>query len=151
MSFYMNFGAINEGEQADAYKKRKADEKVAKDTKEKESFERRWPAIDGNEDRTRDPGYKARHYFVDDDPKRPTKSIHPDDEKKHIDDCKRADKAYEKFWKEKDRRFDQQDPNFSNISKEKGFNAIDAINRHMRRHPEAYKEYGIFAETCFIN
>ena len=33
----------------------------------------------------------------------------------------------------------------------KYLDAVDSTRRHMRRHPEAYKECGIFAETVFIN
>ena len=143
MSFYMNFGVINEGEQADAYKKKKRDEKITRSVEDSDRARRR-------EYSTRDDIQFMKHA----DAKQ--KELGRDLNNKEMDDLLQ----YER---------DHRPPGWYNsyadkVSKKSSSTEYwknkDAINRHNRRHPdrkvgndilsENHKN-GIFAETYFIN
>lgn len=138
MSFYMNFGAVNEGLQAELYKRKKNDAKYEADKAEKERSDRR----DG-----------------------PNTGMVPGKWDKNLENMKAHSKAGEILQKELSNRASKavENPNdkkaaqnYENISKAAGnmkdyYNKSNAIVKHMRRHPEAYKEFGIFAESCFID
>lgn len=137
MSFYMNFGAVNEGLQAELYKRKKNDAKYEADKAEKERSERR----DG-----------------------PNTGMVLGRFDKNLENMKQHSKAGEILQKELHNRASKslENPddkkaakNYENISVAAGnmkdyYNKSNAIAKHMRRHPDAYKESGIFAETCFI-
>lgn len=120
MSFYVNFGVVNEGDQADAYKWRK--HKAAEDEKRKdnERIDKRY--------------YKAQG---------------PGSPKENLDTAiSRSIDAVDKVTN----REDMYDAWRMDSPKHgKYLDAVDSTKRHMRRHPEAYKEFGIFAESCFID
>ena len=137
MSFYMNFGAVNEGQQAELYKRKKNDAKYEAEKAEKERSERR----DG-----------------------PGTGMVPGRWDKNLENMKAHSKAGEILQKELGNRIDalHKNPddnksaqNLKNISTKGNmkdyYNKSNSIVKHMRRHPEAYKEFGIFAETCFID
>ena len=202
MSFYMNFHVINEGEQAEAYKKRKADEKAEQKQKDLEQKESRY----NYDPSTRDdvirfgssPGAQAQHYKTFEKPSPETViskddkrggfyfyQVKDEDENKDKADKARSRKADEITDKEYKRRADEyfNAPTHNTEKRPSAFrpkarkeydkedarirkefenkrdaymnmdNAVarDSVNRHMRRHPEAYKEFGIFAEACFID
>ena len=141
--FYMNYGALNEGEQADAYKKKKADEKAAQDAEDKERNNRRY-----------DPEYEYRigskAHINPSDLEHPVKMS--DVEKFHKDveeDMRRNSQAHDIVAKDNKQRYGHHSdasrytPNYMQRK--------DAVNKHMRRHPEAYKEEGIFAEASFMD
>ena len=167
MSFYMNFGVINEGEQAEAYKKRKADEAAAKEKSIEDRLSNRYK-VQNIDDRT---------YSIRDDKQtglkmtkdNPNNSIlHP---KKKIEGMKK-DKEFMQAVKDKttqtsynrelgrevrtskpewDHGVKNRNASSKNDSRLQNLDATDAIKRHFRRHPEKLKEFGIFAETCFID
>lgn len=138
MSFYMNFGAVNEGQQAELYKRKKNDAKYEAEKAEKERSERR----DG-----------------------PGTGMVPGRWDKNLENMKAHSKAGEILQKElgnraaaaaENPRDKKTAQNYDNIRSAVGnmkdyYSKSNAIVKHMRRHPEAYKEFGIFAETCFID
>ena len=138
MSFYMNFGAVNEGQQAELYKRKKNDAKYEAEKAEKERSERR----DG-----------------------PSTGMVPGRWDKNLENMKAHSKAGEILQKELGNRSStavsnpddkKAAQNYKNISVAAGnmkdyYNKSNAIVKHTRRHPEAYKESGIFAETCFMD
>lgn len=143
MSFYMNMGTrvLNEGEQAEAYKKRKADEKAAQDQKEEERNSRRY---DPNNE------YKigSKSYISDEELLHPTKEIKEKYKKDFYNDMDRNTKAHTIVSKDNKQRYGHHHnairftPNYMQRK--------DAVNKHIRHHPDAYKECGIFAEAYFI-
>ena len=201
MSFYMNFGAVNEGEQAEAYKKKKADEKAEREKKDLEQRESRYNMDPSTRDRmirtTSSPGSQAQHYETFKEPSPETLipkdakrnlyfyQVKDEDKEKNKADKSRADKTNDIVDREHQRRADdyfnapygnsgkrpsifkpnarkEYDKEDARIRKEHEMKkkaymnmddtvARDAVNRHIRRHPEAYKEFGIFAEACFID
>lgn len=129
MSFYMNFGAVNEGQQAEEYKKRKAEEEASQKANEREHSDRRNRRMPTNDpERIKACKIIEREF----DNRMNATNSNPEDIK--------ASQNYKNF------RFDN-----SADDKRKYSNRVNAISKHMRRHPEAYKEFGIFAETCFID
>lgn len=129
MSFYMNFGTINEGQQAEEYKKRKAEEKDAQEVSENERSDKRNRRMPTNDPKRRKACKIIEKEF---NSRMNATNSNPEDDK--------ASQNYKNF------RFDG-----SADDKRKYSNRVNAISRHIRRHPEAYKEFGIFAEACFIN
>ena len=134
----MNFCVVNEGLQTELYKRKKNDAKYEADKAEKERSDRR----DG-----------------------PNTGMVPGKLDKNLENMKAHSKAGEILQKELSNRASKtvENPddkkaaqNYENIRKAAGnmkdyYNKSNAIVKHMRRHPEAYKEFGIFAESCFID
>ena len=159
MSFYMNFGAINEGQQADAYKAKKRRERYEQRQETKRERDMIPYSDDGrSKNWVANTGKGINNYDVEQKrfiSKAEKSGLSEEDAKKHERKMmQNSRKGSEIAHREADRRNaaakkdgrtydDDFDANFKN--------AVDAANRHIRRHPEAYKEEGIFAETCFIN
>ncbi len=127
---------VNEGQQADEYKARKAKEKEKREKEYNEKIDRRArTAGDRNRGRCDDERYS-------------TKS-----------DNERYEKAGDMLWGEIDRRSQNKSNNkhsFENYTNAMStFSAPDAINRHIRRHPKQYdkkynESYGIFESVEMI-
>jgi len=122
MSYFDNIvfdeNTLLEGEQAEAYKARKAAEKKAKEKAEKEHYNKRYPSISGEEDELftfrRIPGNQARHYkpFTDNKELSDTDIIYsykPKDKDKNEKDKARIKKSNEIIDKEKSRRSEASD------------------------------------------
>ena len=129
--FYMNMRAFNEGEQAEAYKKRKAEEEARKENERKERDKRRYGSGSVGDRMTR---YNPNHYDYKGDKE---KNIHGVDKMINsingkIDDMDRKEIANEKLHRNSDIYDDK----------------YDAINRHLRRHPK--NECGIFESVEII-
>lgn len=161
MSFYMNMGAriLNEGDQAEAYKDKKREERRTQFQQSKRERDmvpysdngrdKNWVANTGKDISNYNPDEKR---FVS---KAEKNGIDKESAKKHEEkmmqnsrkgseiahrEAKRRDEAAKKNGKSYDEEFDD---NFKS--------AVDAANRHIRRHPNAYKECGIFSECYFVN
>lgn len=154
--FYMNYGTFNEGEQADAYKAKKREERHTARFQYKDrehgmqpytddGFKKNWVAGDRE---NWDPETKRNAYKAE------KGGLSEKDAKKHSDKMKEisrkgseiAHKHSENIAKKYGQFSDEADAFDHNFK-----SAVDAANRHVRRHPEAYKEEGIFAEACFID
>ena len=121
MSYYMNMSSFNEGEQAEAHKKKKAEEKED---------------IAVN--------HVSRIRKLDNNTYGDKQTAHnPNRDKSKIkDDSKRFIKANKMV----DKNVDSEDYEWGYRAY-----AQDATNRHMRRHPKQYQECGIFSEVTFLN
>ena len=131
---------VLEGEQAEEYKRRKAEEKARKEKEEEERDHRRYDNDRyGNKYTSSNPNYKKiiRDALNGDD-----KASDRWDEMRTNDDRRMDDAAY---------KANKQYYNGSRPmnSKENRY-AIDATNKHMRRHPEQYKESSIFDGVEFV-
>ena len=154
--FYMNMRAFNEGEQAEAYKKRKEEEKARKEKESDDRAERRYKAEKGDDGRYNswvDAGRKMT-------PQNPNYGImHPiKTYKGAMNDNKRADDIRNKTMqvKEKDKNgrpivyTSKKEYDYYGTPKEL-MDYGDAINKHFRRHPEKLKEdCGIFESVEII-
>ena len=190
MSFYMNMGILNEGEQAEAYKKRKEEEKLAKEKAEKDHHNKRYPGFRGDDSYLRkpagsqNPSNKDRNlFFVNNHPEIYKKDSERSQKVDNILDKeesrrkKEYDKASDDYynaksentdkkpllfgrsgWNEKDKKikeekarkredmYNKRDSYYGTKSLEN----MDAVNRHLRRHPSSWHENcGIF-EDCEI-
>ena len=159
MSFYMNFGAVNEGEQAEAYKKQKRRERYEQrqETKRErdmvpysdDGHSKNWVANTGKGINNYDTEQKR---FVS---KAEKNGLSKEDAEKHEKKMmQNSRKGSEIAHKEAERRNNaaKKDGRYYDDDFDDKFKtAVDAANRHVRRHPEAYKEFGIFAEACFID
>lgn len=128
---------IHEGQQAELYKRKKNDAKYEAEKAEKERSERR----DG-----------------------PGTGMVPGRWEKNLENIKAHNKAGEILQKELGNRAaaaakgpdkKKAAQNYDNIKiathdMKDYYNKSNAIVKHMRRHPEAYKEQGIFAECNFM-
>ena len=133
--------SINEGQQAEEYKKRKIDEKISqdKDTQEKRHFNPFTGDKDKDWHRISNGGYLTI-------------------QKGSNQDNARRDSVDKKLDNHVDRLHAKAklfgDVNAMNNMANAALNrsvARDAINRHMRRHPEQYKEScGLFGNISFI-
>lgn len=120
---------VLEGEQADAYKAKKAKEKSDRESAERKQSSTRYDGKDnyGNKYTKQNPNYqkdKKAALNGDDD------AWDRIDREKSADSRRMSDAAYKAnkdYYKEKGRRPMNSDQNVR---------AIDATNRHMRRHPE---------------
>lgn len=116
------YASILEGKQAEDYKKRK-------EQMSDEEIDRKIRINQGE-----NPGGKSTRW----NPNR-TKEQSREDYKRHAHAANIAEKRYK---------------NDMNSGNQKDYDdylyAVDAKDRHMRRHPEAYKEQGIFAECIFM-
>ena len=163
MSYYMNMSSFNEGEQAEAYKKKKADEKHEYINIPDERFDKRY-----DNKRVRDmdssemlPNTKFdRHtYHTTDDDKRlkDNKNMSAQQKQNHSDKMyKNRTKAFDMVAKDANRReFENYWNSYSGNkdSNKHGYSspAVDAAARHMRRHPKQYQECGIFSEVTFLD
>ena len=146
--FYMNMRAFNEGEQAEAYKKRKEDEKLDKQIETEERAARRADCgiyrpnkncKTGDKMTPQNPNYGIKH---------PIKTIKG----------KKADKKLEEDILNKTNNNPEYNCYRSAGGNRSGrsvmidyMNGNDAIKRHFRRHPEKLKEdCGIFESVEFI-
>lgn len=125
MSLFENISFINEGEQAEEYKARKAKEKEEARDKEDDRVFHRDKSWHDKDPKTR--GRDGNLYIS---------------KKKAIDD-KARDIAYKNnpkvnAWMLYDDAMQHK-------------RNVDAIKRHMRRHPDQYKESSIFESVQFIN
>ncbi len=143
--FYINMRAFNEGEQAEAYKKRKEEEKYNNYEKNQQ---RHMDVNYTNDGKSKAYNANTRGLDYDKDKKRDLTKAEKNglDEKKALEHEKKmqdiAQKASEKTRREMQNR---------NNSKDFDRNyqiAIDATNRHLRRHPN--NECGIFESVKFI-
>ena len=132
--------SITEGQQAEEYKKRKIDEKMKQN--DDAQIDRHGNPYTGDRDRN---WYRTGGDLFD-------------IRKGSVEDNIRRDKVDEKLNSHTDRLRaisksfgdDNAHHNFVNAALHRG-NARDAINRHMRRHPNQYKEScGLFANVSFI-
>lgn len=139
MSFYMNYGTFNEGEQAEAYKKKKAEEKAAQDVEDRSKAMNRMLNKDkaltyndpiGSYKKVRDAAKKYNSRRIDDAERALTSTRLPTD--REVADGINADNAIMRKA-EKD-------------LKSKG----EGINHNNMRRPEWYKECGIFDECTFL-
>lgn len=121
MSYYMNMSSFNEGEQAESYKKRKANEEESKYDEEYERLMRR-------------NSYNRKQRMYD----------KPGDAGKRLE----RDSKVEDMVDRKGLGFNVAGNFQYQVDRT---NAKDAANRHMRRHPEQYKECGIFSEVTFLD
>ena len=158
MSFYMNFGAINEGEQADAYKKKKRMERREARFDDNERKSRMAPFTNGDHHKIYT-GNSYSHYDADKGraiTKAEKNGLSKEEAMKHEEKMrKNAIEGNKIAQKEYSRR--------SEIARANGKGYYDdefddqyavahgAINKHLRRHPEVKHECGIFSETCFID
>ena len=167
MSIFGNIAFVNEGEQADAYKARKAKEAEDKKKAEEERDKRRYGDPlnpPGDKYRNSEDGAKKhedlsreiRAGCIND---REERFRHYDDDRDRDAYFRAMDKARGKYAaseQEKDAyekakaAYDVTSKNAYNYFKNKDY-AKDATNRHIRRHPEQYKECGIFESVQFLN
>ena len=148
--FYMNMRAFNEGEQAEAYKKRKVEERIKDYENNRPRSMHQMYSSDG----------KSKIYYAasdrgisdyDSDKGRVITKAEKNglDEKralKHVEKMKdNARKASEITRKEmKNRNNDERFDKYYQV-------AMDATAKHLRRHPESYKEdCGIFESVEII-
>lgn len=145
--FYMNMKAFNEGEQAEAYKKRKEEEKAKERKETDDRLKGRYRAFKDKDGHTGylEPGRKMTKQNPNFGIKHPIKSI-----KGAMEDNK-----FEDAVKNKTMQFDKEENGRKYYKNKKEYdihgttldvmNGSDAINRHFRRHPEKLKENcGIF-------
>ena len=122
MSYYMNMSSFNEGERAEAYKKKKISD-------EREEFNKNFNRAlhrTGSGDKFGD--------------KNKTKTSDDENDKRMGEDFDRYMRSNDMVKKHNIYMYDTD-----------GLNAIDATNRHIRRHPKQYQECGIFSEVTFLN
>ena len=153
--FYMNMRAFNEGEQAEAYKKRKEEEKARKEKESDDRAERRYKAekIDDNSYRWVGAGHKMT-------PQNPNYGImHPIKTVKGVmNDNKRDDAIRDKTSQVKERDKNGRPTIYTNKKEyehhgtaKEIMDADNAIRKHFRRHPEKLKEdCGIFESVEII-
>ena len=111
-----------EGEQTEAYKKRKAEEKSAKDKAEKERRDRRYEGLEVD----------AHSHFVGN-----TRNLN--DRPRKTDSDEKKDKYYDQMMS--DERRANASGYAANRRKGGDFNTkFDAINRDMRRHPDRWEK-----------
>ena len=156
MSFYMNMGILNEGEQAKAYKEKKREERIENRRNSKSR-----DMIPYSDD-----GY-LKNYYAD------TYGNYSDKEKRFINKAERDGQGLSKEDAEKHNKkmidnsrkgseiAHREAKRRNDIAKSKGEvydhdydknfrHAVDAANRHVRRHPSSWHENcGIF-EDCEI-
>lgn len=124
MSLFENISFINEGEQAEEYKARKAREKEEAENKAYDRMERR------------------KFHYGD------KYSLKGGNSDNIYEDINRDDKRSEIVKREWRRRKDAGQPIPNMVDRH---NMNDALNRHIRRYPDQYKESGIFESVSFIN
>ena len=143
--------SITEGQQAEEYKARKAKEAEA-ESKKYDKYD-----ITKNIGGRIAAGNRDAGIYV-------SKNDHSDFRIGSKEDNDRSDKSTSIVKKELDARlsravnsiggkeFTNHNSNLANLSNTKAMHAAtDAINRHMRRHPDQYKEScGIFSNVAFI-
>ena len=123
MSIFKNVSFVNEGEQTEEYKARKAKEAEDKKKAEAEREKRRY----------KETGLGPGNRFNGtNDYDRRIKTL----DVANNEHESRARAGYNKEYK-----------NFTNNT----HGALDAINRHIRRHPDQYKESTIFESVQFLN
>ena len=132
MSYYMNMSSFNEGEQAEAYKKRKEEEKTDKRIKDHERERRR-------EYSTRDDVQFLKHANAKE------KKLGRELNEKEM-------RALIKY--EREHKSPGSYNSYVDSLPYKGENDYnrkkDAVNRHNRRHPDRKLGGGIFSECSFI-
>ena len=143
--FYMNMRAFNEGEQADAYKKRKREEEL----NDWKSNRQRHTDVDYSKDgKSKVYNAATRSSDYDKDKGRNLTKAEKNglDEKKALEHEKKmrdiAQKSSEITRKESENRNNSRD--FDDEYR----TAMDATNRHLRRHPK--NECGIFESVKII-
>ena len=130
---------LNEGEQAEEYKKRKAEEAAHKEKEEKERNERRYGGLEKDK-HTQFVGNKMNMRAF-----------------RKADLDKMSEEEYDKYYDThaEDEHRANAAARMANKTGAHGddFNkAFDAANKHMRRHPEKYKhESSIFESVSFLN
>ena len=173
MAYSIPYEAFNEGKQAEEYKARK--EKESNDTifKNADRDIRRYPIdIENGEFVTDHPGRKNLGKRNDDGSVsvyrgKGDRTEYDLTKQKDID---RENKAYEKAGKEAKRRAEKWGKEIEDVKSGKADSldkmddakasyyrlvqdkntAIDAANRHIRRHPKQYREAGIFEDVQFL-
>lgn len=128
MSMFDNI-AFLEGEQAEEYKARKAKEKEEARDKEEDRVYRR---NRGSENWYKDP--KFRNHYKD----QPAYAHKQHDIHDKAVDIERKNNPKGSAWMSHDDAMQY-------------YRNIDGIKRHMRRHPDQYKESGLFESVQFIN
>ena len=177
MSIFKNVSFVNEGEQAEAYKARKEAERDKIENEDKERFERRYGnSPTGNKYRTdqyldkhdrrlsmskslgdlsRSTKAKSKMYDYEEsdqfDQRQINAALKAGFSKSEIDTMK-------KMQNSDSDHADEYFRNLQNTNKYKEFlrhsgrgEMYDAANRHIRRHPDQYKESTIFESVQFLN
>ena len=134
MAYSIPLDYLNEGQQAEEYKARKAKEAADKEAVENERSNRRYKGLEddnhvnfvGNKTNKSD----IRRSFRDENLEKKVWDSRSDDERRANKAAHIANKA-----------------GLRGDSFNKGF---DAVNRNMRRHPENYKEFSLFENVLFI-
>ena len=140
--------SINEGQQAEEYKARKAKEKEDADKmtdRENKYYHHHTPKIGmqhrGDKDGDNGRYEKARKMAIDERNKRKLDAETQD---------KKAEDYYKMHGHYPENYDNTADKAYDHLRRAKVGPAADAINRHMRRHPKQYKEGTIFESVEFI-
>lgn len=171
MSLFENMSFLNEGEQVEKYKARKAEEKEEAEKKEKERDERRkyWggykygpdyraanPDIDKHELQKRtEEDYKRDHATAElmtryGDDRLLAKTGLSDKDIKKFNKIINSEESIPKKISKLD-KFEKHHKNELDEYDHQRRYIYDGINRHIRRHPDQYKESGIFESVQFID
>lgn len=133
MSFYMNYGTFNEGEQAEAYKKKKAEEKANARMEEHDRIRRR-------EYSTRDDMQYIKHATA----KQKELGREPNlEELQKLVDYERKHKSPGSYNSYVDSLPYKGEDDYNSKK--------DAVNRHNRRHPDRKIGGGMFEQAIFMD
>ena len=154
--FYMNMGVLNEGEQAEAYKKRKAEEEARKEKESDDRVIRRYKAEKddkGGYDHWHSAGYKMTPHNPNYGLMHPIKTCKGvmNDRKRERDITNKTMQVVERNKIGTPISYKNKDEYSHYGSPKQLMDADDAINKHFRRHPEKLKEdCGIFESVEII-